>query len=730
MNSKNSENNNQSSKGLSMLEGVFTPSILTILGVIMYLRFGYVVGNVGLIGTLVIVTISTSITFLTALSIASIATDKKVKAGGAYYMISRSLGIETGGAVGIPLFMAQALSIALYTIGYAESLTKVFPILNQTAVGIIVTILVGVLALTSAKIAVRSQYFVMLAIIISLISLYFGEPIDGVEMDKWSNRVVAPDNFWVVFAVFFPAVTGIMAGVNMSGDLKNPSRAIPIGTFLAVGVGYVIYMGIPIFIAGRADAQTLVDDPLVMRKISFWGDSILLGVWGATLSSAIGSMLGAPRVLQALARDRVLPKYFKWLGRGSEIDDSPKIGTYFTLAIALIAVYFGDLNVIAPVLTMFFLATYGMLNISSALENAIGSPSFRPTFKVHWGFSLTGSLGCAAVMFLINPVATVIAISFLTVVFLWLEHREMKTTWGDVRQGVWLSLIRIGLIKLSGKMDPKNWRPHILVLSGAPTKRWNLITLTNDIVQNRGLMTVSTILSGPESTAERRLSMEDKTVEYLKNRGINSLVKIITSPNIYEGARQLVNYYGIGHLVPNIVLLGDSTVEDHYPDYCKMIKGFYEEKRNVLIVKENEKYGYGKKQQIDVWWRGLKRNGALMIIIAHLLRKGIEWRNATIRLNMVLDSENAAEEARKNISELLKKVRIDIKENLVVSYGQSFDELRRKISGKADLVLLGLQEPQDDFLSYYTQMIKKIEGSPSTMFVLASQDINFEEVLL
>jgi len=298
-----------------MLEGVFTPSILTILGVIMYLRFGYVIGNVGLFGTLVIVTISTSITFLTALSIASIATDKKVKIGGAYYMISRALGVETGGAVGIPLYMAQALSVALYTIGFAESLTNVFPALNQTIVGIIVTILVGVLALTSARIAVRSQYFVMLAILISLVSLYFGDTIDGVEVDKWSNRIEDADSFWVVFAVFFPAVTGIMAGVNMSGDLKNPSVAIPVGTFLAVGVGYVIYMIIPLVIAGRADAQALIDDPLIMRKMSFWGDSILLGVWGATLSSAVGSMLGAPRVLQALARDRVMPKYLRWLGK-------------------------------------------------------------------------------------------------------------------------------------------------------------------------------------------------------------------------------------------------------------------------------------------------------------------------------------------------------------------------------------------------------------------------------
>jgi hypothetical protein len=243
-------------------------------------------------------------------------------------------------------------------------------------------------------------------------------------------------------------------------------------------------------------------------------------------------------------------------------------------------------------------------------------------------------------------------------------------------------------------------------------------------------MTVSTILSSETSTADRRLSMENKTAEYLKNRGINSLVKIITSPNIYDGARQLVNFYGIGHLVPNIILLGDSTVEAHYPDYCKMVAEFYKEKRNILIVKENDKIGFGKKKQIDVWWRGLKRNGALMIIIAHLLRRSMEWRHATIRLNMVLDSENSAAEARKNISEILKSVRIDIQQNLVVSYGQTFHELRKKISGKADLILLGMAEPDERFLEYYTSMIRKIEGAPSTMFVLAGQEVNFEEVLL
>ena len=285
----------QKPNGLGTFGGVFTPSILTILGVIMYLRFGWVVGHVGLTGTLLIVTMATAITFLTSLSIASIATDQKVKTGGAYYMISRSLGIESGGAIGISLYFAQALSVALYTVGFAESIVQVFPQFDEKLLGVITTIIVAAIALGSAKAAIKAQYVIMVGIVISLISLFFGSAIDTEVISSVDPASKSP-GFWVVFAVFFPAVTGIMAGVNMSGDLKNPKKSIPKGTFLAISVGYLIYMILPIILANRAPVEALINDPLIMRKMSFWGDSILIGVWGATLSSAIGSMLGAPRV--------------------------------------------------------------------------------------------------------------------------------------------------------------------------------------------------------------------------------------------------------------------------------------------------------------------------------------------------------------------------------------------------------------------------------------------------
>ncbi|MGL5196299.1 MAG: Na-K-Cl cotransporter, partial [Chroococcales cyanobacterium] len=219
------------SGGLGTFGGVYTPSILTILGVIMYLRFGWVVGNVGLIGTLIIVTLATSITFFTGLSISAIATDRVVRVGGAYYMISRSLGIETGGAVGIPLYFAQGLSVALYTIGFAESVVEAFPEYRtlQRAIALITTLAVALLAMKSARTAIRAQYFIMAAIVLSLLSFAFGSSVDpNTTIEMWGAKPENSEPFWVVFAVFFPAVTGIMAGVGMSGDLRDPSRSIPV----------------------------------------------------------------------------------------------------------------------------------------------------------------------------------------------------------------------------------------------------------------------------------------------------------------------------------------------------------------------------------------------------------------------------------------------------------------------------------------------------------------------
>ncbi|MGF1520614.1 MAG: amino acid permease [Nodosilinea sp.] len=721
------------SQGLGTFGGVFTPSILTILGVIMYLRFGWVVGHVGLWQTLLIVTISTSITLLTGLSISAIATDQVVRAGGAYYMISRSLGIETGGAVGIPLYLAQAFSVALYTIGFAESLVQVFPMLSQTLVAVITTILVAILALKSADIAIKAQYFIMAAIVLSLGSLLLGQGVEPTALP--ATEAPGSVGFWAVLAVFFPAVTGIMAGVNMSGDLKEPQRAIPKGTLAAIAVGYVIYMLIPLLLARWADPATLIAEPLVMRRMALWGDAILLGVWGATLSSAIGSILGAPRVLQALARDGILPSRLRWLGRGHGPMDEPRMGTWFTLGIALAAVGIGDLNLIAPILTMFFLTTYLVLNVSAGLETFLQSPSFRPTFKVHWSLSLLGAVGCLVVMFLINAVATVMAAAIVLGIFFWLQRREMEGAWGDLRNGLWMTLVRTGLFQLQTTPDAKNWRPHLLVFSGAPTKRPHLADLAVDLTHNRGLITLSSVLPPGARSGSQQGSLESTIKDYLEKQGIEAFVRLVTAPDPFSGMEKLVDAYGIGPLVPNTVLLGDTEAENTRDRFCQMIATCHQAQRNVLIFRSQPEHypAFGgrlrTKRRIDVWWGGLQANGGLMLILAYLLRTSDRWRNADVYLNLVVPNDQAQAAAEQNLEGIVKNLRIGAIPRVIVAGDRSFDDILKTSSQTADLVFLGLAAPGENFTDYYLDLQKRTASLPPTILVLASEELEFAEVL-
>lgn len=723
--------------GLGTFGGVYTPSILTILGVIMYLRFGWVVGNVGLIGSLIIVTLATSITFLTSLSVAAIATDQRVRIGGAYYMISRSLGIESGGAIGIPLYIALALSVALYVVGFAESVVGVFPNLSIQWVGVITTIGVTALALVSAKAAIRAQYFIMVAIVVSLISLVFGNPIETSVTSEIASSVTSnKESFWVVFAVFFPAVTGIMAGVNMSGDLKDPTKSIPIGTFAAIGTGYVIYIGLVIILALRATPYELISDPLIMRKMAFWGDAILLGVWGATLSSAVGSILGGPRVLQALAKDKILPNWLSWLGKGSGEDEEPRLGTIFTMAVALIAVWFGDLNLIAPILSMFFLTTYGVINLAAGIEKLLDSPSYRPTFKVHWSISIIGALGCFSVMFLINLTATLIALIFVGVIFFWLERRELTSVWGNVKNGLLMAVIREALLKVNDDFEPKTWRPRPLVLSGSPKKRWHLIDFANSLTHNRGILVVATVLKSEHIEHQRLERMEYDLGNFLKKRAVEALVKVVSSDNPFIGSVRLVEAYGLGKLVPNTIVLGGSENPDIREDYCNMIRSFYNMKRNVILIHGGEEdFNDGvpvssKRRRIDLWWGGFKGNGGLMMILVYMLQNSISWKNADVHLKIIVELEDAVDEIRNNMLAIVNQIRFDAEIDIIISNGRPFPEIFKQSSKDADLILLGMANPGKDFTKYYENMLLQSEDMPTTVFVLAGQDISFGEVLI
>ncbi|MBA3722966.1 MAG: amino acid permease [Parachlamydiaceae bacterium] len=369
-------------KGFGTFLGVFVPSILMVFGVIIFLRLGMIVGQAGLVTSLLLITFATLIALVTTFSMASISTNIEVGKGGVYYLLSRSLGIEVGSAIGVPLYLKQCLSIAFCVIGFAESLNELVPLWSITEIGIGTLLTLTLLAYFSLNGALKVQLLIFVILIASLVSLFFGgSEMLAPEPAKNGFETTQQLSFWALFAIFFPAMTGIESSVSLSGDLRNPSKSLPFGTISALLVAYAIYMLIALFLAQNASLELLVSDPFIIQALAKVPALIVLGIWGATISSALGGLLGAPRTLQALAEDGVVPKIFgKNFGKMQE----PRLATLTTCIISLVGIYYGSINVIAPLLTMICLICYAFLNFSAGLETLMANPSWRPRFRIHW----------------------------------------------------------------------------------------------------------------------------------------------------------------------------------------------------------------------------------------------------------------------------------------------------------------------------------------------------------
>ncbi|MFO8022394.1 MAG: amino acid permease, partial [Perlabentimonas sp.] len=419
-------------------KGVFTPSILTILGVIMYLRLPWIIGQAGLWATLGIILVAHVISATTGLSVASIATDKKVETGGTYYMISRSLGLPIGGTLGLALFVGLSFSVSLYIIGFSETLLNAFDFevtLNKIRLtGVITLVSITIITFISTNLALKTQFVILAVLILSLVSIFMGQH-DFTPKTPLSGSAVNSLPWIALFAIFFPAVTGFEAGVSMSGDLDNPKKAIPRGTIMAIIVGLVVYIGLVFFFSYTVERDALLNDSAVLFNISFYSPLVIAGIWGATLSSAFGSILGAPRILQATAMDRITPRIFaKGVGAGNE----PRNAILLTFVIALAGILIGELNAIARVVSIFFIITYGFLNLTCAIENWAGS-DFRPSFRIPAWVSIIGAIACFVVMIQLDFIAMVGATILLGAIFIYLKRKELTLQSGDTWAGFWSS---------------------------------------------------------------------------------------------------------------------------------------------------------------------------------------------------------------------------------------------------------------------------------------------------
>jgi hypothetical protein len=317
-------------------------------------------------------------------------------------------------------------------------------------------------------------------------------------------------------------------------------------------------------------------------------------------------------------------------------------------------------------------------------------------------------------------------------IFVYLESRELKSVWGDLRRGIWMSMARSGLMRLGREMDPKSWRPHPLVLSGSPRKRWHLIQFANNITHDRGILTVSTVITDGNFKPQDRRRLEDNIENYMSDRGVQGLSKVSFADEFYEGANGLVENYGLGALEPNTVILGASTREETQHQFFEFIKSVHRRQKNVVVIKkdEQEENAFGDFRNIHVWWGGIKGNGGLLLILAYLLQSGIEWGQADVNLKIVIEDESAREETRKNLLEITELIRIGGTVDVITRDGREFNEILHEKSSQADLIMLGMAEPGEDFEEYLNSQLERVSDLPTTCLVLAGEEISFGEVLI
>lgn len=724
-------------KKFGAFAGVFTPSILTILGVIMYLRLGWVVGQSGLIGTVAIILIAHIISITTGLSISSIATDKKIKGGGIYYILSRSLGLPMGGAIGITIFIGTSLSIALYLVGFAENFLGITAIstflgLGTEAadiriVGTAAILFLVLLAFISTSLAIKSQYLILGAIVLSLVSIMVGFLTQGDTSGQTMLMQPVRDSlpFETVFAIFFPAVTGFTAGVAMSGDLKDPKTAIPKGTLWAIGVGLVTYIGLAIVIAYFADRDALLTDYNFLMKVAMWSPLVVAGIWGATLSSALGGILGAPRILQAIARDKIFPRFF---GKGYGDSNEPRNALLLTFLIAEAGILIGELDVIARVVSMFYIAAYGFINLAFALENW-ASTDFRPSFKIPNWIGIVGFVASFAVMFKLDTVAMILAIFIMFGIYFFLTKKELQVDFGDVWQSVWSSIVRSSLSRIARKgLEERNWQPNIILFSGGTHARPHLIEFGIHLVGRKGFLSNFDLvqIKNNEKVIPRQKQIEQESSE-LVNKGIFSRRHYCT--DIYDGIRNIAGTYGFSGIEPNTVMMGWGRHSENPEHFLETVNYLKDLDMNILLMDYDKTAGFGKYSLIDIWWRTTEHNGNLALMLLKFLWLSDEWRNTRVRILIVNPVNEQREIIHRNTSAILENMRISAEIKIINNQieQRSFYDIVQVESVNSDLILIGLPDIQKGDEKTFVEETNKLCKDIGTVLLLRAST-NFKEL--
>ncbi|MBD3321208.1 MAG: amino acid permease [Chitinivibrionales bacterium] len=550
---------------------------------------------------------------------------------------------------------------------------------------------------------------------------------------NWTPAYGDDSGFWKIFAIFFPAVTGIMAGVNMSGNLKRPAFSLPLGTFAAVLTGAAVYCAQIIICGGAISREALVGAPYesLMENALLGragGFVVALGVFCATLSSALGSLLGAPRVLQALGEDKILAPVspFGKLSKTGEPYRALVLVCFIAAGVLYYAVTRGGataLNIIASVVAMLFLFTYGMTNLAAFVEGFGGNPSFRPRFKLfHWSFALLGAAGCIFAAVLISAKATIIAATIVAMLFLYVRRFVLTTSFGDARRGFVYSRIREYLIMLAQlPMHPKNWRPTILVLSGNPNSRLTLVKYAIWLGSGRGIVSLVSVLSGAFDAMKdrRKLHIQELEAFIAKNR-LQAFPEVTVADDYETGIMQIFQCNSIGPLKPNLAVLGWSPDPQRARSYVRLLNAARTLNISLILIKDQGLPDSKKrKRRIDIWWRGQK-NGSLVVILAYLIALNHEWARAKVRILRVVKTEQEKAPAFDELKTLIDAARMKARIEIIVTQKPVVDTIT-SASSDASVVFLGFSVPEEkDAEKFQSAISHLVKDLPTTLLVYST----------
>lgn len=553
-------------------EGVFVPTLLTILGVILFLREGWVVGNAGLLGAWAVIGASVAITAATGLSLSSVASNTRLPAGGAYAIIRRSFGLEVAGSLGLPLYVSQGLVVAMYLFGFREGWLRIFPAHDALTVDLVAFGGVYLVAAWSAGLAFRAQYVVLAAILAALASIFAAPPADP-EPIRWVGTFpgsvetgFSGTTLAGVFAVFFPATTGILVGANMSGELRDPRRSIPLGTLSAIALSAMVYLGMAWWLARLAPPEQLVRDYTLLVDRAWSSTAVLIGLLGATLSSALGAAVGAPRILQTLATDGVVPAH-RWLATVSD-DGEPRRAMAATAAITLLGLSLRDLNAIAPLVTGVFLLTYTGLNAVVVLEQGLGLFSFRPALRLPLVVPLLGAVGCMAAMVVLSPAFAAVALAVVVVTYGILSRRDHPDGEAGVRSGLYQAVAAwaAGHAEMVALPEDRLWQPRVVVPVGRQGVPARVLDLAADVTAPRGWIALLGL--GPPSAlapiATRIAGVRDR----LGRHGQSVHTALVETPSLPEGLSASLEALQASFPRPNLAILAlprDASLDAAYP---------------------------------------------------------------------------------------------------------------------------------------------------------------------